>query len=286
MTPLLTLNSQAHAHSLANYLTSQGIAATVMTRDAHEYEICLTGTPPADMDRVRQICETFLREPNHPRYRQAAWQSGEGVNLQRSSSGTTTRILSQARQAPFTAVIFVICTLVYGLSLLGWFAPLYDTLTIQPLGMLAQNHEWWRLLGPVFLHFSALHFVFNLLWWGMLGAQIERVLGISMLLLVFAVSAITSNLAQLLVSGPNFGGMSGVVYALLGFIWWLGWLRPSWGLSLPKSIIGFMLVWLVVGYADVLWVNMANTAHTVGLISGCALAAILALGNARRGRAA
>jgi len=38
----------------------------------------------------------------------------------------------------------------------------------------------------------------------------------------------------------------------------------------------------VLGYTDVLWVNMANTAHTVGLISGCLIAAVLALGAGRR----
>lgn len=159
---------------------------------------------------------------------------------------------------------------------------------MQPFSVLAQNHEWWRLLGPAFIHFSALHIIFNLLWWGMLGAKIERTLGISMLLIVFLVSATISNAAQALFSDPVqgnlflFGGLSGVVYAVMGFVWWLGWLRPSWGLSLPNSIVGFMLVWLVIGYADILWVSMANAAHTAGLISGCLLAAILSLGSAKR----
>ena len=122
----------------------------------------------------------------------------------------------------------------------------------------------------------------------MLGAKIERTLGISMLLIVFLVSATVSNAAQALFSDPVqgnlflFGGLSGVVYAVMGFVWWLGWLRPIWGLSLPNSIVGFMLVWLVLGYAHILWVNMANAAHTAGLISGCLLAATLSLGSAKR----
>jgi GlpG protein len=92
------------------------------------------------------------------------------------------------------------------------------------------------------------------------------------LLVLFVFSAAASNVAQLVVSGPNFGGLSGVVYALVGCVWWLGWLKPAWGLSLPKPIVGFLLVWLVVGYLDVLPVSMANTAHTVGLICGCLFA--------------
>jgi GlpG protein len=34
----------------------------------------------------------------------------------------------------------------------------------------------------------------------------------------------------------------------------------------------FLLGWLVLGYFDVLWVNMANEAHLFGLISGCLMA--------------
>ena len=42
--------------------------------------------------------------------------------------------------------------------------------------------------------------------------------------------------------------------------------------SVAGGIVGFMLVWLIIGYSGVLWVEVANTAHTVGLISGCLLA--------------
>ena len=278
--PILTIRDKKYAHLLANYLVNQGHPVQVIPLSDNEYQISLENG--ADSEQVKLICEAFIREPNHPRYQQAAWQSGKQITMPRRSGGTLNTVKNNARHAPFTALIFVVCTLTYGLSLLGLFPTIYKGLMMQPLGMLSTSHEWWRLIGPVFLHFSALHFVFNLLWWATLGAQIERTLGVSMLLLVFVVSAIASNVGQLLVSGPNFGGMSGVVYALLGFIWWLGWLKPSWGLTLPRSIIGFMLVWLVIGYADILWVNMANTAHTVGLVSGCLLAALLALGSNRR----
>ena len=43
---------------------------------------------------------------------------------------------------------------------------------------------------------------------------------------------------------------------------------------ISKPIIGFLLFWLVLGYVDVLPVNMANTAHLLGLVSGCLLAAV------------
>ena len=150
------------------------------------------------------------------------------------------------------------------------------SLPIVPFEMLVASNEWWRLIGPVFIHFSIMHLVFNLLGWWVFGSRIERTIGVSVLVILFLLSAVISNLAQLFISGPNFGGLSGVVYAVLGFVWWIGWLRPQWGLSVPKPFVGVMLIWLVLGYLDVLWVSVANTAHTAGLLVGCGLAWVLA----------
>ncbi|MCV5948796.1 rhomboid family intramembrane serine protease, partial [Escherichia coli] len=66
-------------------------------------------------------------------------------------------------------------------------------------------------------------------------------------------------------------GLSGVVYALLGYLWVLGYRLPHLGLTLPKSIIGFMLVWLVLGFVQP-FMAIANTAHLAGLLAGMAIA--------------
>ncbi|MEC7081536.1 MAG: rhomboid family intramembrane serine protease GlpG [Pseudomonadota bacterium] len=284
--PLIAFNQQSPAHLLANYLTSQHIQAAVVQHDK-EFVVVLDNHD--HLDRAKIIADGFLANPTDPKYQQAAWDNGKNVRLAPSGSGFSMgNIIADAVKAPFTSVVFILCVAVYLLSLFGLFAPIAQHLLMQPFSILSQNHEWWRLLGPAFIHFSALHIIFNLLWWGMLGAKIERILGMSMLLIVFLVSATISNAAQALFSDPVqgnlflFGGLSGVVYAVMGFVWWLGWLRPSWGLSLPNSIVGFMLVWLVLGYADILWVNMANAAHTAGLISGCLLAGALSLGSGKR----
>ncbi|HAG29582.1 MAG: rhomboid family intramembrane serine protease GlpG [Pseudomonadota bacterium] len=284
--PLIAFNQQSPAHLLANYLTSQHIQAAVVQHDK-EFVVVLDNHD--HLDRAKVIADGFLANPTDPKYQQAAWDNGKNVRLAPSGNGFSMgNIIADAVKAPFTSVVFILCVAVYLLSLFGLFAPIAQHLLMQPFSILSQNHEWWRLLGPAFIHFSALHIIFNLLWWGMLGAKIERILGMSMLLIVFLVSATISNAAQALFSDPVqgnlflFGGLSGVVYAVMGFVWWLGWLRPSWGLSLPNSIVGFMLVWLVLGYADILWVNMANAAHTAGLISGCLLAGALSLGSGKR----
>jgi GlpG protein len=276
-TLLIVIKQERFAHLLTSYLKGQQIHADVVARSEG---FCIELANANDYDNARAIAEDFIAQPSHPKYQQAAWQQGEHVPLHASSSSQFNlgEWLSKAHQAPFTSLILVVCTLIFVLSYLGMFKPIAVHLHMMPLASLWQNQEWWRLIGPVFIHFSAIHFIFNLLWWCMLGAQVERKMGLTMLLIVFVVSGVLSNIAQNMVSGPNFGGLSGVVYALMGFVWWTGWLRPHWGIGLPKAIVGFMLVWLVLGYTNLLWVNMANAAHTVGLLSGCLMAWLVTLG--------
>ena len=73
----------------------------------------------------------------------------------------------------------------------------------------------------------------------------------------------------------HFGGMSGVIYGLLGYIWIRNLLAPHPLIALPKELIIFMIGWLFVcmtGILDVLLgVGIANAAHATGLLIGMLL---------------
>ena len=138
------------------------------------------------------------------------------------------------------------------------------------------DNQYWRLITPIFLHFGMLHFVFNSLWLSMLGSRIEQSMGSLHLIIVVLVSGLVSNIAQYSWSGTvNFGGMSGVVYALLGYIWIKNTLVPQRLLSLPKGIVGFMVGWLFLCMTPVvtffIGVGIANAAHLGGLLVGLLL---------------
>ncbi len=133
--------------------------------------------------------------------------------------------------------------------------------------------QWWRLLTPIFLHFGLLHLVFNMLWLWDLGDILERFEGSRWLLFFVVVIGIASNLAQYAYAGPLFGGMSGVVYGLLGYLWLRSYLDPGFPLRPNKTVVYLMLGWFALAWTGLLG-PIANMAHTIGLVAGGAMAFI------------
>lgn len=123
----------------------------------------------------------------------------------------------------------------------------------------------WRLVTPIFLHFTLLHLVFNMMWLMDLGSSIEYNRGSGFLLVFVLLVAALSNLGQYAVAGPNFGGMSGVVYGLLGYAWMMGRYDPGSGLKLRRATVTLMLSWFVLCILFTRYMPVANTAHAVGL---------------------
>jgi len=273
LSPLVKVSQHNIALLFAHYLTSIKIHAKVEQEDSEYVIYCQN----SELDQAKDIFAEFIADPYQEKYQQAAWSSGEVANVNDNSPSFISSFKEQfiAHAGWVTLTIFTLCWVVFIASLLGLARPAFQLLHFYTeLTMDAFLESPLRLLGPALFHFSWLHIVFNTMWWWQLGGSVERILGKGALINLFLVTAIFSNLGQFLVTGPNFGGLSGVVYGLVGYVWWYGWLAPEKGLTISKPIIGFLLFWLVLGYVDVLPVNMANTAHLLGLISGCLLAAV------------
>jgi GlpG protein len=270
---LVSFQQENIARLLIHFLMSKGVDVTYQLLTNEEGHAVLLNNLAQKNEAIQHVHD-FLSTPDHRQFQQSAWESGQAVTLKTGHQFDWLKVKGGLLAVPLTSLILCICLIVYIASSLGGHWAIFEQLQMQSFTALMQDSQWWRLLGPAFFHFGALHVTFNLLWWWTLGKQIESVFGFSGLLIIFCITAIIPNVIQYWISGPNFGGLSGVVYGLVGFVWWIGWLRPNWGLWLPKPMIGFMLVWLVLGYTDILWVSVANSAHTSGLISGCVLAFI------------
>ena len=269
MIDLIRLEQHPPAALLTEVLAEQGIATSVR-EDGSGWVLALADA--GDYDRAREIVDAWLSNPDDPRFQAAAWRVGEVLDSRGQPplmSGDWWR-----RQGPVTRLFFVACVGVFlSLYLLG--DGLYRLLLFpgEWQGLLVQP---WRALTPMLLHFSLLHIIFNLLWWLELGGMIERVQSSGRLLAVTLLTSLVANVAQFASSGHLFGGMSGVVYGLLGYLWMYGRVNPEAGLMLRRSIVVFMLIWLVICFVGLSGI-VANQAHLGGLASGCLLGVLAGL---------
>ena len=146
--------------------------------------------------------------------------------------------------------------------------------------------EIWRLVTPIFIHLTFVHLLFNVLMLNYLGGAFEERRGPIRFLLFVLVAAVVSNLAQYYLGwvshvskwseqkpNPGFGGLSGVVYALFGYVWMKSRFEPQLGFVVSTNqvviMVGFFLLCFTGGVGPV-----ANVCHAagfgVGLVVGVA----------------
>lgn len=139
----------------------------------------------------------------------------------------------------------------------------------------------WRLFTPALLHVDLLHIFFNVLWFVLLGNQIEYRLGWLRYLILIAVMAAVSNTCQYLMGGPFFMGLSGTVVGMAAFIWarqqlapWEGYLLHNFTLIfLGIFVVGMFLLQIILFVMQLTetlhWtIGIANTAHLSGALIG------------------
>lgn len=124
------------------------------------------------------------------------------------------------------------------------------------------------------MHLSAIHLIFNLGWWWFLARQVERTFSSIQLVIVFLLTAVISNAAQAILVSSQFAGLSGVTFGLAGYVWLLATLNNKLKLTMPTGAFMFLIVWMVLGFAEWLPINMANWAHFAGLATGLITALI------------
>ncbi len=230
------------AQAFVDYMATQGIILTVQQHT--KTDVWLADESQAD--RVNAELARFLENPGDPRYLAASWQSGQtgsGLHYRRFPFLATIR----ERAGPFTLLLMAACIIVFIIM---------------------------NVVGDqsVMMHFSVMHILFNLLWWWYLGGAVEKRLGSGKLIVITLISALLSGYVQHKFSGPWFGGLSGVVYALMGYVWLRGERDPESGIYLQRGLITFALIWLIAGWFDLFGMSIANGAHVTGLAVGLAMA--------------
>lgn len=217
----------------------------------------------------------------------ARWERGEALvdeqSTKRPPANVNLRVTLQ--RVPVTALMIGLSLVVFALiALLG--DTLIMALTVVPIGISGgqlvygtlndslASGQVWRLLTPAFLHFGLMHLIFNLMWVWYFGRQIETLQGSRTMLLLLLVAGVGANIAQYVTGTVLFGGMSGVVYALLSHVWLMSRRVPQSGFFVPQMLVVFMLGWMVFTMTDLAgsvgFGNVANEAHLGGLLVGLA----------------
>lgn len=183
------------------------------------------------------------------------------------------QLLQQFQQTPYWQGIYgQIVDLLSGRPIQNTFAPMFEKI---------REGQVWRLFSPIFLHADIFHLIFNMIWLIVIGKQIEKRVGMARYLLLVLLAAIFSNTAQYLMSGPNFIGISGVLCAMVVFVWvrqrkapWEGYfMQPAtWSffaffvlLMFGIQLASFMME---VTMHTAFPASIANTAHLSGALMG------------------
>lgn len=291
-----SFTNEAQARFFTDFLLSRDIRSQLEPEADRTWSVWIR-----DEDQIAEAqsaLERFQANPTAPEFQKAPEEAArarraEAEDLEKYRRRIRSRqslFLKFGRYSigPLTFTLILVCVYVAIFSRLGaneewlrgWQISDPESMSHQFLPEVLHG-EVWRLFTPIFIHFGLLHILFNMLWFYELGSMVEARQSSLFLLGFIAVSAALSNVAQYYFTGPNFGGMSGVVYALGGYVWIRGRYDRSSGLYLSPQNVAILIVWLVFCFSPLMR-NVANYAHFAGLVIGMAWGGAAALMAARR----
>jgi GlpG protein len=280
---------------LADYLLTLGMKTRV-DEEADGWTVWIYNED--HFPRAREELQAFLNRPDDPRYQKAADEAEEIRRKQRDLDQQFRKNYREVsdlwsypglRRRPLTVILAAICVVVFLLQETpSRGARIESRLSFSTAYIDQQGHEHgtglsdilhgevWRLITPIFLHFGIMHLLFNVWALSSFGTMIEVRRGTMQLAALVLVSAVASNLGQYLYmerldpGEPQlFGGISGVICALFGYIWMKGMYEPEQGMILHPNSVTVVLLWLALCMTGLLG-QIANAAHVVGLVVGVA----------------
>ncbi len=276
------LSNEQQAHLFGDYLFARGIRNEVEADGNNSWVIWIA--EEGQLEIARGLLQRFQNNPTAPEFTHGA-AGAEALRADEARDRAAYRKRFYTRQQIFpgsgsfgaglvTYILIVACVMVSFFSKLGRDDTLLRYLFISnPGGSLAgflpevRSGEVWRLFTPAIIHFGVAHLLFNMMWLFQLGSMIEGRQGhISFALLTLGL-AVGSNVPQYFVHGPDFGGMSGVIYGLFGYVWLRGKFDRASGLYIDRQNVILMIVWFFLCLTG--WVGpVANVAHGAGLVLG------------------
>jgi GlpG protein len=306
MRQLCTLDNEIQAQQFTAYLFTLGISAAVdadtSPGDPPTTSWIIWILEEDDLEQSRKELEGFRENPEDSRYSEAVEQAGQLLkeeaehkarvqNQQVDIQGRWRNQAANSKRRPLTMTLLLVCGAVFFFS---GFGEKQDGAVMQALQFIdlpaakaagspvdryysLKQGQVWRLVTPIFIHLSLMHLVFNMLWLYQLGSILESrymPARFGLLVLFTGIAGIVAQSCMPEEWGGSVlgGGMSGVVFGLLGFLWVKSRYDPDSGLVLNNNVFIFMMVYLVLGFSGVLesffGLHIGNWAHAGGLVAG------------------
>ncbi len=300
-----TLPNEQQARRFVDYLITQEIEARA-DADDDGWAIWVM-----DEERVEQAAaefKDFRAQPDDRRYANVSGQAErvrqQRIEKQKAAAKNVVEMRGQwnrgmTRKAPATFLLIAACVVIFLMTHMAsapkygspidenlrreqrtptyrWLAfrdPLtYFTVESSDPYYNIRRGQVWRLATTMLLHAGAFHIFFNMYMLYYFGGQMESRKGWLMFLIFVVVASVFATIAQVVLTGPNVVGMSGVVYALFGYIWMKARFDPKSGFFIGQFTVIILIGWFFAGFLDVGWFrNIANGAHGGGLLFGIAL---------------
>jgi GlpG protein len=253
------------ALTFADYLNSRGIPAKAAPGVSDHWSVY--AAREEDVPAAKRELARFIKNPWDSSFSRASWN--RGARAPRRSS-MKPRFFSTMSWNPLsvTSIVEIICVAFFIGELVneGFMLSMFSLNHVQgamlPWGV-------YRLITPAFLHFGIMHIAFNLVMWEALARPIEKVLGPGKLLVLSLVVAAFSNLLQYMaLANGVFGGLSGVVYGVIGYLGVIS-KRPDapQALGFPAGLLAVSVIFILFGFFTG---GIANFCHLGGLAVGAA----------------
>ncbi len=282
------IQGEAAARTFGDFLYAQGIGNELEAGAADGWSVWVKSDD--DLARASELLRSYQQNPTDASFRSASQEAAERKRRENEDEASYRRRMRNVRKTfpnlrgyrfgIITYALIFVSVVVFILTKFGtnfesvdslWlsshrtFAPLWK----RVLDLREVNAgQVWRLVTPIFIHMNIMHIVFNMMWLASLGSMIEDRQSKALMGRLVLFLAIGSNLVQWTITGSaRFGGMSGVVYGLIGYMWMRGKFDPSCGLRLDQQTVVMSVIWFVVCFTG--WVGpIANGAHAGGLVMG------------------
>jgi membrane associated rhomboid family serine protease len=305
MRQLRELPDHEGAQQLCDALTSSGVEIELRERQGGAFAVWVVDE--GQMAKAQQLADSWLDGGANAALVEAARKGRAARELtarieerrmrQRQAVIERMAQLTRPRPTPLSWGLIGLCAAVYvAVLVLDWskvakLADMQAMLTIMDPRKLIAVTKWtvlghelrwyalpyrepWRLITPILWHNDPLHILFNMFMLRNLGRVVEAQHGTRYLALFVLISGALSNVLNYEVAqAAVFGGMSGVVYGLLGLVWVRGKLDPRVGYRLSRATLQLGLIWLVFAFFSK---QIANWCHVGGLLTGMAWAYVAA----------